>query len=237
MLYQQDAFRAAAGATFRPGGLELSAEMARSCGLTSGMHVLDLGCGVGSTASYLAQEWGVDTVGVDSSADFLEEARGRDPRVTWLLGRAEEIPCETGTFDAVFCECFLSIVDEPERVLAEIRRVLKPGGYLALADMYLRLPEVAPPRGSLSAAACLCGAVGRTDVLSLVAGAGFALETWEDRSDPLKSLMASLIFSYGSAEAFWRAAAGPDGGCGGSLARARPGYYFLVARSVGDGDV
>lgn len=230
-LYQQNQFRAAAGDTFRPGGLELTAEMAQLCALSPGKRVLDLGCGVGSTASYLAAGWGVEMVGVDATPDFLEEARARDPRLTWLLGRGEEIPCTDGSFDAVFAECLLSIVDDPARVLAEIRRVLKPGGYLALTDIYLRLPELAPSRETVARATCLHGALGRAETISRVEEAGFAILAWEDRSDALKVLTASLIFSYGSLDAFWEAVTGKSQGCGRSIAAARPGYYLLVARS------
>jgi arsenite methyltransferase len=222
-LYEQPLFRQAAGPEFRPGGLALTDELASECGLEPGAVVLDLACGVGSTASQLARSWGVTMVGLDCSPGFIEEARARDPEVSWVVGRADAIPYANGHFDAVFCECFLSTVDEPAKVLREVRRVLRPGGRLAMSDMYLRQPGAAPSSREIP----------------LLERTGFAVRTWRDRSDTLKTLIASLIFAYGSAAAFWAAACGADEGGAhegdaGRLAAAKPGYYLLVAQSPPD---
>ena len=236
-LYEQPSFRQAAGAEFRPGGLALTDELAAECGLTPGMSVLDLACGVGSTASHLARDWGAVAAGLDDSPRFIEEADARDPDVTWVVGRADAIPFLDGSFDLVFCECFLSMVDDPAGVLREARRVLRPGGHLALSDMYLREPGSARAPDALPPATCLRGATGREATLALLARTGFAVRTWRDRSDALKALFASLIMAYGSAAAFWAEAAGrpPDDvgpADGASLAAARPGYYLCVAEAL-----
>jgi arsenite methyltransferase len=238
-LYEQPLFRQAAGPEFRPGGLALTDELASECGLEPGAVVLDLACGVGSTASQLARSWGVTMVGLDCSPGFIEEARARDPEVSWTVGQADALPYPDGHFDAVFCECFLSTVDEPAKVLREVRRVLRPGGRLAMSDMYLRQPGAAPSSREIPAATCLRGAAGKEATLALLERTGFAVRTWRDRSDTLKTLIASLIFAYGSAAAFWAAACGADEGGAhegdaGRLAAAKPGYYLLVAQSPPD---
>jgi arsenite methyltransferase len=227
-LYEQAPFRSAAGAEFRPGGLGLTEELVRECGLQPGERVLDLGCGVGSTASYLAKRWGVSVVGLDSSARFLEEAEARDPGVVWVLGRAHQIPFDEGSFDMVICECFLSTVDDPAHVLREIRRVVRSGGRLAVTDMYLRNPGQASSLSGLPAAACLRGAASREDVMSLLERADFTVRVWRDRSETLKAFAASMVFAYGSEARFWDAVLGEDRGCRESVALARPGYYLLV---------
>ena len=235
-LYQQTPFRSAAGAEFRPGGLDLTEELAAECGLMQGQRVLDLGCGVGSTASYLARRWGVSVVGLDSSVGFIEEAESRDPGVTWTLGRAEEIPYGDGSFDAVFCECFLSTLDDPSRVLGEIRRVLRADGRLAVTDMYLRNPGNAPSLIGLPAASCLRRAGCREAVVSTLERADFSVRVWRDRSDALKAFTASMVFAYGSLARFWDAVLGEGEGEGEgegagwveSIALFRPGYYLLV---------
>jgi len=194
-----------------------------------GRRVLDIGCGVGSTASFLTQRWGVSCFGLDSSAGAIEQARERDRAVTWVLGRAEEIPYPAGYFEAVFCECFLSTVADPVQVLHEVRRVLRPSGSLAVTDLYLRRPEAAFPAIPRSGGTCLLGALGMNATLALFERAGFSVRVWRDRSDTLKSLMASLIFTYGSASAVWSAMLAGDKDLRGSIVAAQPGYYLLVA--------
>jgi arsenite methyltransferase len=228
-LYEQVPFREAAGEEFRPGGLSLTGELAAACGLGPGAHVLDLGCGVGATATYLAREWGVSVTGVDHSAAFIEEAQERDAGVAWVLGQADRIPCSTGFFDAVFCECFLSAVAEPAQVLSEIHRVLRAGGRLAVSDMYLRNPENAWALRGLPPDTCLHGAVGREAMLAMVEEAGFTVQAWLDRSAVLKAFVARMVFAYGTRERFWNALVDGADGCEQSVQDARPGYYTLVA--------
>jgi SAM-dependent methyltransferase len=187
--------------------------------------------------------------GLDASPEFLAEARGRDEDVEWVLGTADATPFADAWFDVVFAECFLSGCADRAAVLREVRRVLRPGGRLALSDMYLREPAAAPLISSIQneapVATCLRGAQGKDATLAASEDHGFRVTVWEDRSEALKGLMASLIMAYGSAAAFWEAAAGEGGGVGAAdaggsaagygaaLSAARPGYYLLVAEATG----
>ena len=229
-LYQQASFRSAAGDEFRPGGLRLTEELAVGCGLLPGERVLDLACGAGSTASYLRRCRQAKVAGLDTCAAFLDEARRRDGEVDWVLGPAEALPFADACFDVVFAECFLSMAADPEGTLREIRRVLRPGGRLALSALYLRNPDassiaLAPPD------TCLRGAVPLAVTLARRSEVGFAVRFWEDRAEAVKSLVVSLTFSYGSTEEFWRASGGGSASGEGlrQLRDARPGYYILGA--------
>ena len=231
-LYQQAEFRKAAGAEFRPGGLGLTKELALACDLRPNHRVLDVACGLGSTASYLACRWGVQAWGLDAHPGFLEEAKRRDWEVSWVLGDAEAIPFPDAYFDAVFAECFLSAVDYRPAVLREIGRVLRPGGRLAVSDLYLRNPgttvSFAPP------STCLAGCADKETTEGLLRQAGFVVILWHDRSDALKVFMAELILAYGSVSSFWQASGAMKRTGGGNgfleqLSAARPGYFMLVA--------
>ena len=196
-------------------------------------RVLDLGCGVGSSASFLAAAMSLDVVGLDASAGFIDEARSRDEKVGWVVGEASALPFADDSFDAVFCECFLSLLDDPAEVLGEIRRILRPGGRLAVSDMYLQNPDAPRLKERLPSGTCLHGALPLKATLERIENAGFRLQMCEDRSDALKTLMASLIFAYGSAACFWEAALGGEQAptAAAWLSSARPGYLVLVACS------
>lgn len=232
-LYQQGSFRRAAGCEFRPGGLALTDELAAACRLQPGERVLDLACGVGSTASHLASAYGASVAGLDATPEFLAEARRRDAGGEWVCGSADATPFGDASFDVVFAECFLSGCADRPAVLREVRRLLRPGGRLAVSDMYLREPGAAPPGLPVPGATCLSGAIGEEATLAAFAGAGFRVVWWQDRSDTLKALMASLIMEYGSAAAFWEAATAGGAATGAALRAARPGYHLLVAEVSG----
>ncbi len=93
-------------------------------------RALDAGCGTGFQAAVL-ESLGYRTHGLDLSAGLLAVARRRRASVVLARGSIETLPYEDGAFDAVTCcGSTLSFVDAPASALAEISRVLRPGGLL-----------------------------------------------------------------------------------------------------------
>ena len=88
--------------------------------LPPGGRVLDLGCGVGHSYHLLAPR---ETVGVDVAADALE---GQERRT--LVADIRDLPLEDASFEAVVAVQSIEHLRDPERALAEMRRVLEPGG-------------------------------------------------------------------------------------------------------------
>lgn len=265
--WEHPVLRAVAGAALRPGGVALTwraLELARQLSnLPHNARLMDLGCGPGETVALL-REGGMAAVGLDVSASLLDEARarnGRLPLIRAVAGADEHsyahhapgLPLRTASLDGVFCECVLSVLQGRQGVLAELARVLRPGGVLAWTDLYVRSGRAADvwrgpdgssigtPVGSPDGNAaggesrcsgpqsgvlsCRAGAIPRADMEAMLRRAGFTVLAFEDHSRLLAELAGRLLFAGAApAELF---------GCGGG-GGGRPGYALLLARRDDD---
>jgi SAM-dependent methyltransferase len=100
-----------------------------------GDRVLDVACGTGVAARAAAGQAGPDgaVTGLDPNDGMLAVARHLAPEVDWRRGPAEAIPFDNGAFDAVTCQFGLMFFEDRVKSLAEMARVLRPGGRLAVA--------------------------------------------------------------------------------------------------------
>lgn len=107
--------------------------------LTPSGTYLDVGCGTGDDAAAMADQ-GVDralVVGLERSATMLSEARarfGNSEGLAFTRGDSEHLPFADGSFDGARVERLLQHVVDPRLTLAEIIRVLRPGGRLVAAE-------------------------------------------------------------------------------------------------------
>jgi ubiquinone/menaquinone biosynthesis C-methylase UbiE len=113
-----------------PGVTEVHETLVREADL-AGKRVLDIGCGTGVNLRILAEAFGCDVSGVDSSEGMLEEARRKMPHADLRLGVAERVPFEGGRFDAALMSLVVQHLDRP-RAFAEAFRVLGAGGRLVI---------------------------------------------------------------------------------------------------------
>jgi ubiquinone/menaquinone biosynthesis C-methylase UbiE len=100
-------------------------------------RLLDVGCGSGAAVRAAAAS--VDrAVGVDLSQGMIDRARelaGATPNVEFQVAEAEALPFEDATFTALLCTTSFHHYPNPERAVAEMARVLTPGGRIVIADM------------------------------------------------------------------------------------------------------
>ncbi len=111
-------------------------EMIRHVASSRPMLALDVACGPGAVAIQLARSSEAKIVGVDLSPEMLHAAseniaRGYADRIWLVRGHAEELPFPDATFDALTFTYLLRYVADPQAVLKELARVVKPGGRIA----------------------------------------------------------------------------------------------------------
>ena len=109
--------------------------VADAAGIKAGQRVLDVACGTGVLAREAAGRVGGAglVTGLDRNDGMLAMARRIAPAVEWKAGRAEQLPFADASFDAVVSQFGLMFFDDRAQALREMRRVLKPGGRLAVA--------------------------------------------------------------------------------------------------------
>ena len=112
-------------------------DVIRAAGPGPGERVLDLACGTGAVARAVAAAVGpsVAVTGLDVNPEMLAVARevATETEIQWELGDASDLPFRDASFDVVLCHQGLQFVSDRTAALREIRRVLSPGGRVALA--------------------------------------------------------------------------------------------------------
>jgi ubiquinone/menaquinone biosynthesis C-methylase UbiE len=102
-------------------------------------HLLDIGCGIGGPARWIAAKYGCRVTGVDLTAEFCEAARelnaatGLADRVEIVHGSALALPLPDDSFDGAYSQAALMNVSNKQDVFREALRVLRPGGLMALS--------------------------------------------------------------------------------------------------------
>ena len=132
-------------------GILATGELAGAAGLGSSIRVLDLGCGIGGPARYLATNFGCSVTGVDLSPGFIDTATyltarcALSERVTFRVGDALHLPFEDAAFDVIFLQHVAMNIEDRGALYAEVRRILAAGGRFATYDVVLRDGDVLYP--------------------------------------------------------------------------------------------
>jgi SAM-dependent methyltransferase len=153
----RELYDASATGWARQGPLSLSDYTGRPptlalCEPLAGTRVLDLGCGEGYCARLLRKKGAREVVGIDVSAQMIALARAEEEReplgIRYEVGEATALSgCAEGSFDVVLSMFMFNYlgIDDTRKALAEILRVLRPGGRLVLAVPHPSFPLLRPP--------------------------------------------------------------------------------------------
>ncbi|MED4453957.1 class I SAM-dependent methyltransferase [Metabacillus fastidiosus] len=114
-----------------PGGINLTKQIFTMENINETSHILDVGCGTGQTAAYLAAQYGAEVTGMDINPLMIEKAKNRMAKhqlpVKIIQASIENSPLKDEEFDFIISESVLSFVNKPVS-LKEIFRLLKKGG-------------------------------------------------------------------------------------------------------------
>jgi arsenite methyltransferase len=194
-LYEHPAVRWLLGDELHPGGEATTRRALELIGVGAGERLLDVASGTGASAILAAREFGCLVSGVDYGAEAVRgaqrraDAAGLGDQVGYRVGDAEALPYADEEFDAVLCECSLCTFPDKPRAIAEIRRVLKPGGRVAISDVVVD-PERLPREltGPLATIACVGSALPVPGYEELLAGAGLRTLAVESRAEDAAAL-------------------------------------------------
>jgi ubiquinone/menaquinone biosynthesis C-methylase UbiE len=161
--------------------------------------VLDVGCGLGGSARYLAAEYQCQVTGIDLTQEYVDVANtlagmvGLTDRVAFRQASALEMPFEEGSFDVVWTEHAQMNIADKRAFYREIGRVLRPKGLLLFHDIFrgeggplhYPVPWAEGPSISFLAAP--------EEVRQVLEDLGFSIHDWADKSEPSLQWFVSAI--------------------------------------------
>jgi ubiquinone/menaquinone biosynthesis C-methylase UbiE len=205
--YQHDAVALILGNSYHPGGPALTRRLADSLGLKCGERVADVASGPGTTALFLAAEYGVTVEGVDLGPAAVAAATARaaeagvEGRVGFRVGDAERLPLDDASVDAVVCECALCTFPDKAAAAAEMARVLKPGGRVGITDVTLDRDRLDPDLATLAGwVACIADARPAAEYCRYLERAGLEMTLIEAHDDALARMIETIdarLAAYG----------------------------------------
>jgi sarcosine/dimethylglycine N-methyltransferase len=174
-------------------------QLAELAGIGGGDHVLDAGSGIGGTARFLADHYRCRVTAIDLTEEYCDTARwlnrlvGLDGRISVRQGDVTQLPFDEGSFDVVVSQHVQMNVADKARLYREARRVLLPGGRLAIWDvtdgvpgtLHYPLPWADQPE--------LSHLVTSDRLRAILEATGFEVVHWADLTEEAAPFMERLL--------------------------------------------
>ena len=184
---------------FHTGGRKATIDLAARMGLRPGMHLLDLGCGIGGAARHLARAQGCRVTGIDLTEEYVAAAAaltrrvGLEEAVLFRHGSALALPFAEASFDgATMLHVGMNVADKAA-LFAGVRRVLRPGGVFAVYDVMRLAPGALDFPLPWASAEDTSFVEEPASYRRALAAAGFAVEAERERREfGLAALRATL---------------------------------------------
>ena len=205
-LYESDLVRYLLGDSFHPGGYQTTRRLGDMLSLNFSSRVLDVACGKGTTAVFLAKEFGCEVVGVDYGGQNVEASRALvqteqlEDRVQFERSDAESLPFRDESFDAIICECGFCTFPQKSLAAAEFFRVLRPGGRVGISDLTRAETLPADLKGLLAWVACIGDAQTVEDYTACLRQAGFSVNQVEAHHAALQEMVDQIRMKLLGAE-------------------------------------
>jgi ubiquinone/menaquinone biosynthesis C-methylase UbiE len=200
-------------------GRDATLELSRGMGLTPESHVLDLGSGVGGPARTVAEAHGCRVTGIDLTPAFCDAAGvltdwvGLADRVRFEVGDVTALPFADASFDAAMTLHVAMNIKAKDRLYAEARRVLRPGGVLAIYDVLQGEGGAVVYPVPWAADAAISHLATPDEMTALLEGAGFTIVECEDstgRGEVFLGAVAERLATRGAPPVSLHALLGDD---------------------------
>jgi len=182
---------------FHTRGLESTIEIAELAQIKSQFTVLDVGCGLGGSARYLANEFGCSVIGIDLTDEYIDVANkltemvGLSDKVSFKQGSALNLPFTSEMFDIVWTEHTQMNIPDKDKFYSELSRVIKPGGSLVFHDIFGTgiTPYYPTPWAEYTSLSSLCT---QEEAKRAIEKSHLSITEWRDKSFQSKEFFVKM---------------------------------------------
>ena len=184
---------------FHTRGKESTIEIANLAQLQPHHNVLDVGCGLGGSARYIANQHGCSVVGIDLTDEYIDVANKLTEfvkltdKVSFKQGSALELPFPSENFDIVWTEHTQMNIADKGKFYSELSRVLKPKGRLVFHDVFLgtaRSPHYPTPWAEYGSLSSLCT---QEEARTAIQKSNLVINEWKDKSEQSLEFFKEMI--------------------------------------------
>jgi ubiquinone/menaquinone biosynthesis C-methylase UbiE len=184
---------------FHTRGKESTVEIANLAQIQPYNTVLDVGCGLGGSARYIANQHGCSVVGIDLTDEYVDVANKLTEfvhltdKVSFKQGSALELPFPSENFDIVWTEHTQMNIADKEKFYGEMGRVLKPQGRLVFHDVFLGTtsePHYPTPWAEYDSLSSLCT---QEEAKTAIQKSNLEIKDWKDKSEQSLEFFKEMI--------------------------------------------